>query len=94
MVNNAVVIPIAVLSAIVGVSLIFVWWWFPRTWNKGNAEDARDMEQHLQQQREILARRQAAAESEDANADVEMQNPAVKMPPVAPKNYVPPVTPY
>ena len=92
MVNNAVIIPIAVLSAIVGVSLIFVWWWFPRTWNKGNAEDRRDIDDHLQQQREILARRQEAAESEDG--DVEMQNPAVKMPPIKPRNYVPPVTPY
>ncbi len=93
MVNNAVIIPIAVLSAIVGVSLIFVWWWFPRTWNKGNAEDRRDIEEHLRQQREILARRQQEAQTnEDDN--VEAQLPAVKMPPVAPRNYVPPVTPY
>lgn len=39
MVNNSVIIPIASLSAIVGVSLIFVVWWFPRTWAKGNAQE-------------------------------------------------------
>ena len=39
MTNTAVVVPIAVLASIVAVSLVFVWWWFPRTWAKGNAEE-------------------------------------------------------
>ena len=28
-------VPVGVLAAICGVALIFVIWWFPRTWQKG-----------------------------------------------------------
>ncbi|TKA61165.1 hypothetical protein B0A55_12057 [Friedmanniomyces simplex] len=33
------VVPVAVLAAIVGVGLIFIWWWFPRAWKKGEQSD-------------------------------------------------------
>jgi hypothetical protein len=39
MVNNAVVVPSAVFGAIAVVCLMFIVWWFPRTWAKGNAEE-------------------------------------------------------
>lgn len=39
MVNKAIVVPCAALGAIVGVGLVFIYWWFPRTWNKGNGAD-------------------------------------------------------
>jgi hypothetical protein len=28
-------IPVGVLSGICAAGLIFIWWWFPRTWAKG-----------------------------------------------------------
>lgn len=39
MVSQSAIIPIATLSGIVAVMLLFVVWWFPRTWNKGNAQE-------------------------------------------------------
>jgi hypothetical protein len=39
MVSQSAIIPIAVLSALVFVMLVFVVWWFPRTWAKGNAQE-------------------------------------------------------
>lgn len=36
---STVVIACSSLGAIVGVSLIFMWWWFPRKWNSGNKND-------------------------------------------------------
>ena len=49
MVNNAVVIPIATLSTIVGAGLIFIWWWFPRAWTKGNNEETDIMDEERRQ---------------------------------------------
>ncbi|KAK5722088.1 hypothetical protein LTR17_014436 [Elasticomyces elasticus] len=37
--KKAWVIPVAVLGAIVALGLIFVWWWFPRAWKKGDKDD-------------------------------------------------------
>ncbi|KAK5682324.1 hypothetical protein LTS10_005450 [Elasticomyces elasticus] len=37
--RQAWVIPVAVLGAIVALGLIFVWWWFPRAWKKGDKDD-------------------------------------------------------
>lgn len=34
-------IPVGILCAIVVVALAFVWWWFPRAWQKGINDDAR-----------------------------------------------------
>jgi hypothetical protein len=48
MVSQAVIIPIAILSAVILISLIFVVWWFPRTWNKGNADERRIIDQQAQ----------------------------------------------
>jgi len=35
------VIPVAVLAAICAIALGFVWWWFPRAWQKGINADMR-----------------------------------------------------
>jgi hypothetical protein len=58
MVSKDAIIPIASLSAIVGVSLLFVLWWFPRTWNKGNAEERRILDEQIRQQRAWIAMQQ------------------------------------
>jgi len=58
------VIPVAVLAAIVGVGLIFIWWWFPRAWKKGdknltdevNQVTGAEREAQRQQNRDIINR--------------------------------------
>lgn len=54
MVSKSAVIPIATLSGIVAVMLLFVVWWFPRTWNKGNAQERAIIDE---QQRHLAALR-------------------------------------
>jgi hypothetical protein len=39
MVNNSVVVPVAVLASICVAMFVFVWWWFPRHYRKGIAQD-------------------------------------------------------
>lgn len=57
-------VPVGVLAAIVVVAFVFVWWWFPRAWNKGNKKEAEtvlelsDTERELRRQknREVIER--------------------------------------
>jgi hypothetical protein len=39
MANMTIVVPCAVLGSICAVMFVFIWWWFPRAWNKGNKGD-------------------------------------------------------
>ncbi|CAM1508722.1 Fc.00g055700.m01.CDS01 [Cosmosporella sp. VM-42] len=39
MANNSVVLPCAILGSIVAVMLMFIWWFFPRIWNKGTKQE-------------------------------------------------------
>ncbi|KAJ9150588.1 hypothetical protein NKR19_g5174 [Coniochaeta hoffmannii] len=39
MANLTIVLPCAVLGSICAAMLLFVWWWFPRAWNKGTKGD-------------------------------------------------------
>lgn len=39
MVNNAVIVPVAVLASICVAMFVFVWWWFPRHYRKGVKQD-------------------------------------------------------
>jgi len=45
MVDYSIVLPCAVLGGICAGMLVFIWWWFPRTWKKGGKqeEEAIDM---------------------------------------------------
>ena len=102
---NSALIPIAALSAIVGVSLIFVVWWFPRTWARGNAEEHRIMQLEIQEREAYMAqvREQQAVsrrpEDEETGSmappseDADQKPPAYVVPP-KPAGYVAPVTPY
>lgn len=38
-------IPVGVLSAIVVLAFVFVWWWFPRAWLHGTREEIRAVEE-------------------------------------------------
>ena len=49
MVNNAVVVPCAVLGSIAVCMFAFIFWWFPRAWARGNAEDMREYDERRQQ---------------------------------------------
>ena len=39
MANLTIILPCAVLGSICAAMLAFIWWWYPRTWNKGNREE-------------------------------------------------------
>lgn len=39
MANLSIILPCAVLGGICAGMLIFIWWWFPRTWKKGNKQE-------------------------------------------------------
>ncbi|KAI5459129.1 hypothetical protein BGZ63DRAFT_390333 [Mariannaea sp. PMI_226] len=39
MTSKSVIIPCATLASIVGLMLIFIWWWFPRAWKKGSKKE-------------------------------------------------------
>lgn len=39
MANLSIVVPCAVLGSICAAMLAFIWWWFPRAWNKGTKSD-------------------------------------------------------
>lgn len=106
MVSKSALIPIASLSAIVGVSLLFVIWWFPRTWNKGNAEERAIIDGQIQQRRAWLAMQEqqravnregdaeaGEGEAKDAppRAGEEPTPPPYAYMPPRPRAYVPPV---
>ena len=73
MVKNSVVIPIATLSAIVVAGFIFVWWWFPRTWKKGNETELDIMDE---EQRQVggMGREQKIAWAKETLARAQREN--------------------
>ncbi len=59
-------IPVGVLAGICVVAFIFVWWWFPRAFSRGNrqerelvTEDGLDREERRAKNREIIANYEA-----------------------------------
>lgn len=72
---------------------IFICWWFPRAWSRGNAiQNASYDEQRIQRQ-------QAAQRVLDEEASVELADDVgkkanVSVKPQMPRGYVPPVTAY
>jgi hypothetical protein len=44
MANLAIILPCAVLGSICAAMLAFIWWWFPRTWNKGNKQEEGELD--------------------------------------------------
>ena len=74
MVNNTVVIPIASLSAIVVAGTIFIWWWFPRTWKKGNEQELDIMDE--EQRQTGTSREERVAWAKDVLARAQAENEA------------------
>jgi hypothetical protein len=69
--------------------LMFICWWFPRTWNKGNASDKAEYDEMMR--RRALAD-ETAAGSDDAGAEAGTTGVTGK--PQIRSTYVPPVTSY
>jgi hypothetical protein len=90
MVNNSVVLPVAILSAVAAAMLVFIWWWFPRAWDRGTAQDRADIDAELRR-REAVRRANIDAESGEDNAP---EAPDANKAPPQPRAYVAPVTPY
>ncbi|KAH7395633.1 hypothetical protein BKA64DRAFT_674146 [Cadophora sp. MPI-SDFR-AT-0126] len=96
MVNNAVVVPVAVLSSICVCMFVFMWWWFPRAWARGDASDRAEFEA-AKRQRELA---EETAVGTDGETDVELgdvggnRTAGRAVAPQMPARYVPPVTPY
>ncbi|OAP58230.1 hypothetical protein AYL99_07320 [Fonsecaea erecta] len=44
MVNNSVVVPVAVLASLCVAMFLFIWWWFPRHYKKGVEQDMNIMD--------------------------------------------------
>ncbi|KIY00386.1 uncharacterized protein Z520_04071 [Fonsecaea multimorphosa CBS 102226] len=53
MVNNAVVVPVAVLASICVAMFLFVCWWFPRHYKKGVEQDMNIMDSERAAREEI-----------------------------------------
>lgn len=47
MVSRSVLLPGVITGGIVAGMLIFIWWWFPRTWKKGNKDEAEEFAMSL-----------------------------------------------
>jgi hypothetical protein len=93
MVNSSVVVPVVVLAVIAVCMLAFIWWWFPRTWAKGQSMDMRDHAATLRRQRdlELAASQTATGEQTDIPGT---EAGAQKIAPQVQSTYRPPVTPY
>lgn len=98
MVDKSVVLPIACLSGICAAMLVFIWWWFPKWYKKGVAQDQRDMDEVILERRALEAARAARAASEEDSSsregqdqgDVEAQRHDSKTPVVNHHTYRPP----
>ncbi|EXJ72854.1 uncharacterized protein A1O5_04002 [Cladophialophora psammophila CBS 110553] len=53
MVNNAVVVPVAVLAALSVAMFVFICWWFPRHYKKGVEQDMNIMDNERAERNEI-----------------------------------------
>ncbi|CAL3971894.1 unnamed protein product [Diplocarpon coronariae] len=67
--SDQVVVPVAVLAAVAAAMLIFICWWFPRAWARGQASDEAEYD-------EARRRREAAVTDADADADADVERAA------------------
>lgn len=88
MVNNAVVVPCAVLAVIAVCMFAFMCYWFPRAWAKGQTYDLREYagRQEPERPRGDLVGAAATVETALGGGSHGMRAP--------PPRYMPPVTPY
>lgn len=70
--EKSAVIPVASLSAICGVGLLFIAWWFPRAFAKGNAQELILLKRDREERERRMAELRAGAA--DRDIDLEAQN--------------------
>jgi hypothetical protein len=93
MVNNAIVVPCAILGSIAVGMFAFICWWFPRAWAKGQTADMREHAARRQRDLELATSDVAT----DENTDISGGEPGVRKisATLGRSAYVPPVvTPY
>jgi hypothetical protein len=80
MVNNAIVVPCAVLATIAFCMLAFICWWFPRTWARGHALDMMEYRENAERrQRERDLELAASETATGENTDVPGNEVEVKV---------------
>ncbi|KAF2165663.1 hypothetical protein M409DRAFT_23953 [Zasmidium cellare ATCC 36951] len=50
-------VPVGVFAALAIVCFVFVWWWFPRAWNRGNKKDVEVLHEMSSEDREAQRRK-------------------------------------
>lgn len=90
--EKSAIIPVASLSAICGVGLVFIMWWFPRTFAKGNAQELVLLEQDRAERARQAAIARGENEATDDPSALEAQTTVRTEQPVRkPQEYRPPV---
>lgn len=91
--NSAVVIPCAVLGAIAVCMFVFICWWFPRAWAKGQTLDMREFADNVerQRQREIDLEEGANESTNNDTTNVKTSEAAAQNIRVPQKTYTPPI---
>jgi hypothetical protein len=98
MVNNAVLVPCVTLGAIAVCMFIFMCWWFPRTWARGQSADMKEQADNAEMRRQ-MQRDMESADADDSSiggdgAGGRVELGAHQMRPPQVRYVPPPVTPF
>lgn len=85
---TAVAVPAGILGAIAVVMFLFLFWWFPRHWQKGIRADMAEVDE-ARRQRELAAQENGTASGGELASDAN-----TKLPTQAKLTYLPPVAGY
>ena len=80
-------VPAGVLGGIVLISLIFIWWWFPRQWKKGTAEEMAAVMEDKRQREARIAEAVANGDLEAGQVPTEPARPTFVYQPPAYTSY-------
>lgn len=95
MTNTTVGLVCGLTGGLALAMFIFICWWFPRHWKKGNAMDIAEYEEEKRAREAyfaMIAEQRAAAERDGKTVDASQLEAGVAKPP--PRVYVPPVAGY
>lgn len=87
--QQAVAVPVGVLAGLAVLMFIFMFWWFPRHWQKGVRMDMAEVDAR-KREREQFAMDHGQLEAQNGAGMVNVDGKV----PVMPKAYIAPVTPY
>lgn len=89
--NNAVIVPCAILGAIAVCMFIFICWWFPRAWAKGQTLDMREFADNQERQRQRDLELGANESTNEDNTNDEGREATTHNIIAPQKGYVPPM---